>query len=393
MVAMHGTSNGKPNSRWRWQKLATLLLIFVAQAGQAAVIGQDDRHQVGDSSSFPFRTIGLIETDDATCTATLIGPQQILTAAHCLVDLQGQARWKRNPYFTAASSGIGDQKYPTQLIRKVYVDKNYLAATGTFSDLQPLALDQAPSAALDSFIQNTLTLDYAVAELDQPIGDQTGWIGLQTISGNNPPFVQLGGYPIDKGRYWQWFALCQTKSADQGPWLQRCDLSPGMSGASALVRDYDDSYAAVGVYAAGSPQHNFLIPLTADLSQRLINWRQGKSDNQTEVFTFKHDPGYPIRLANTCSKAINAVIHYRNAAGEWITSNWQEAAAGQQRLLARSSSPTFYLYAEIAGPNGARWEGKDLQRRIGNSQRQYGFSKIVIKDPRPVPYVRTLRCP
>ncbi len=86
------------------------------------------------------------------------------------------------------------------------------------------------------------------------------------------------------------------------------------------------------------------------------------------------------------------MIHYRDGQGNWVTSNWQETPAGQWRQLARSSSPTFYIYAEATGKNGPRWEGQDLQKRVGNSKRLYGLTKVVIKDPRPRPYIHNIRC-
>ena len=72
--------------------LATLLLLPAALL-QAAIIGSDDRYPQSDNNRFPFRAIGLLEGDDATCTATLIGPQHILTAAHCLLDVSNPGQW------------------------------------------------------------------------------------------------------------------------------------------------------------------------------------------------------------------------------------------------------------------------------------------------------------
>ena len=68
------------------------------------VIGEDTRQQVLNTTDHPFRTVGLISMDGGSCTGTLIGPHHVLTAGHCVYNIETD-QWYQNLDFTPGQEG------------------------------------------------------------------------------------------------------------------------------------------------------------------------------------------------------------------------------------------------------------------------------------------------
>jgi hypothetical protein len=76
--------------------LAALAVLAIAgAAARASVYGSDDRHAVGSRTAHRHGYVGLLHAPSGRAvagTATLVGPDRILTAAHVLFDERGELR-------------------------------------------------------------------------------------------------------------------------------------------------------------------------------------------------------------------------------------------------------------------------------------------------------------
>ena len=95
------------------------------------------------------------------CTAEFVGPRHLVTAAHCIVD-----RTTGQPYpgFEIAAGFDGGK-----------------AALGTANAVAAWVRQDvmSPAAPADMIVTATNCSDYAVVEIDRPLGDVTGWLGLR----------------------------------------------------------------------------------------------------------------------------------------------------------------------------------------------------------------------
>ncbi len=185
--------------------------------------GRDDRYLV-NTADLPFRAVGLLTLPEGTCTASLVGPRTLLTAAHCVTE-DGQTI--DLPLYFQAGLNRGNQSGKALVVDAMFSP-----------DYTPETMEPGQGNGND----------WAIVTLDRDLGNVVGFLKVHTLNDTDITEIGNGGLLVDQAGYSQDTGLnlsgnrgCRvTVAYPDSSILHECDTTFGDSGSPFLIRVGDE---------------------------------------------------------------------------------------------------------------------------------------------------------
>jgi protease YdgD len=191
--------------------------------------GEDERILV-DVNQMPWSAVGLLTVGDGSCTATLIGPRVLATAAHCMITENGAP--PKDVTFQAGFFGgtdLGSARVVGSVVAPGYSDQSAAPGEGNGDD-------------------------WAILTLDRDLGTQIGFVRPYVLDKDDLARIRReefrvsqAGYSWDTGSHLSGHMDCRVLTAYRdGSLIHTCDTTRGDSG-SPLLTQIDGEWRLIAV--------------------------------------------------------------------------------------------------------------------------------------------------
>lgn len=218
------------------------------------VIGPDDRVEVSNTETYPWRCICSLRINAADGrsfigTGWLVSPRVVVTAGHCIY-LHDAGGWADSIEVIPGRRG-SHMPYGS-------------VSTGSLRSVRGW------TESRDS------DYDYGAILLPESnrYGDQLGWFGYSTRTDSEleAGVVNLSGYPGDKPSGTQWFHSLGVDSHTDKKFTYQIDTFGGQSGAPVWQFLPDGGRYGVGIHTSGHLSGNSATRISGDVFDNIVNW-------------------------------------------------------------------------------------------------------------------------
>jgi protease YdgD len=252
-------SGGPPFEPGRRYQSSAQMLAFVVLFGAAIlagvpvsaqelrplIIGRDDRLRVDDKGP-PWDAVGQVNIGGYRradrCTGTLVAPNVVLTAAHCVMDpWSKKAHPLKDIHFLAGVQGAENKAHSTAKCLRFLPDFEYLPPEKVL-----------PSHPAQKVRREAFRRDVVAVVLNERLAVEP--VSLAEVLSPQPGLRLVhAGYPADRRYTLSAHFDCQFLRDDLigGLWYTDCDTHPASSGGPLFIRS-DEALKLVAVMVGGA---------------------------------------------------------------------------------------------------------------------------------------------